>query len=270
MSDLWRCSTDMILPFPSSPFINPNHPANINLRFSWSAIGVLAAYELASTRAGIKNGAPTVAFDPILGTCLQFITASDYFSFSGQSRLNDQVMTVGILVNVLSLGADVCWADNDTSGAGGWRVRTIGAAVTLTSNNVANYGTQFLMSAGIPYLIILSANPAVGVASVYQRNLLTGQINSTIDVGTFSASPAAAPNGTFTLGAGAGPAGDSKIAAVLYSAQYMPYAVMRQWGADPFGPWRNPLTQRVFSTLVGSTAVVTGTTPWPFFNMRAA
>jgi hypothetical protein len=159
-----------------------------------------------------------------------------------------------ILVVGSAAGSDYVLFTSDSTDAGGWRFKVPASDgnLVITKNNIVNIDSGLSLTANTPYLLIASANSTSGTVNFLTKRLDTGAIATA--TGSDTNSPGA-PNGTYTLGSNAGGNGaNAKAAAFLYSAQFMAMAVLREWAADPWGPWFNDSAASVFATWVGKIA----------------
>jgi hypothetical protein len=240
-----------IFPFGSLVPINPAHPANIALRFSWVANGSIAAYDSVIPGRGTVSGAPTVSLDPKLGACVAFGTSSDYFSFAHRSTVNDKNVTMAVVATLNSgSGSDWVFFTSDSSGSGGWRFRVSSSGtLNIVKNGVAGIDSGISIASSVPYLFIASSNATSGATNFLVKRLDIGSIHTATASDTNSP---AAPNGTYALGNNAGGVGaNAKLGAYLFSAQFMSMAQLQGWAADPWGPWFNDVAASVFATWVG-------------------
>jgi hypothetical protein len=218
-------------PAGTRPSVDPKHIASAGLRFSGVAQGA-NFLSLTQGRLGTRAGSPSFAIDGVIGPAFNAIATTDASSFSGQSTANDATVTLAVILRFNALGATQTILGT-SSANNGWRIyATAGSTLAFVAGGVAVQDSGISISAGVPYLFIVSINASV--ANYLVRNLHTGKV---VTASSASASPAA-PNGTYLIGTNSfSECANAKIAAVMISARYMSLWQMRQWAADPWLFW---------------------------------
>lgn len=237
------------LAYPAStvPGVNPSHRAAQGLRFS----GVAAPGGFISLNQGrrgtVAGASPSFAIDGRIGSGFFSASGADAVNFTVQSTVNDASATIAAIASFNSVAAGQCLFSSSGTNAG-WRLIYNTTQVTMTAGSVGDINSGIGLTANTPYLIISSANASA--SNFFVLNLATGKITTASAAG---AAPAA-PNGTYQVGNNVFNQPQlGRIAAVMFSANFMTLTEMRQWALDPWAFWYPCQTERLVAAAAAAT-----------------
>lgn len=220
-------------PYPAgaTPGFDPSHIAAAQTRFSAVCYGA-NFISLLNASTGVVTASPTTSLIGLIGRVTIF-TATAVLSFSNQSTNNDATATfAAILVPNNNFASQTIFSTSN-NGTTGIDFGVASDKARISSGGVAGSGSVAITS-GIP--IFLAANFNNGTVNFVIANLATGIIRT--DTSSGSGGPTA-PNGTYLIGNGSGGTTPQQtgIAAVMFSARYMPTYQLLQWAANPWSFW---------------------------------
>lgn len=216
---------------------DPSHPAAGPVpRFSAIANGA-NFYNLIKSASGATVGSPTYVIDGGIGPAVQLLAASSQrASFAGQSIVQDTLITIAAIAVVLSASADKTsfLITTSTTGHGYSLGPNATNQLVFYTPNTGGGAVGPTLSLNVPYFCAVSFDGSH--VKFLAANLQNGQIQTSAT--TYTADNAA-PNGTYLIGRSASDAVqiNAKIAAVMFSAQFMTPQQLLAWAADPWAFW---------------------------------
>lgn len=216
------------------PGLNLYHPASSGFRFSaiptgndFISISPLAIPTLTAT-------VPTYSIDGALGPVGVYTssTNSNAVSFGGTSTTADTAGTLAAifrLADTLSTYAPL----NTSNTSNGWAINLATTVqVVLPGTVVVDFGLT--LTAGVPYFVAVSSISGSQVAVLI--NLNTGKVVTGTGASAFTAG---AQNGAVAVGGWSHNAQtfSGNLAAVMWSAVFLPLPQLLQWAYDPWSFW---------------------------------
>ncbi len=208
-----------------SPGFDPAHLAAPNCRFSAVSSSSNFISLLRGARGAI-SGIPTSA------TTFPSTSSTAVNSFAGQSTVNDTSITIASVLQWIDTTASSIVFTTASTNAG-WRLNIASSGtISLTTGAVTDL-PGIAISTKVPYFVVVSAN-ANNVNYVLLR-LDNGVITTLAGTGS---SPNA-PNGTYQVGniSAFNLPAKASMAAVMFSATYLPITTLLQWANDPWSFW---------------------------------
>lgn len=242
MSGIERIYRPNPLAYPGrAPGFDPGHIAVKGAICRFSAVARNGNFHnLLNGKKGTLSGTPKRNVSGLIGESASFGNGnSDGITFSGQSVVNDTVLTLaGIFHVAADLGSYQCIFA--TGGSGGYYLYLLDTG-TLGYYSGADQSSGLVPAANTPYFFAASINSTTK-ANFVLTNLATGTITTASITPSFNGG---APNGTYVIGNQnlASNSLDGSVAAVAYVAKaFLSPAQLLAWAADPWAFWY-PRTQ---------------------------
>lgn len=219
------------LAFPAgrAPGIDPLHRAAKGLRFS----GIAAQKNFLNLTAGtlgVIAATPTFAIDGLIGPSFKCPTGSA--KFSGQSTVADPSATFAAIMNFDVTSIQIFFHSSGAGASAQGFMYLVNSTIRCQTGG-GEADSLLTPVVGVPYFIVVSANTAD--INFLLCRLDTGKIlTSHANVGA-----SGTPNGTYVVGnysGGDGPT-SSKMAAMMFAANYMTLPEMKVWALDPWAFW---------------------------------
>jgi hypothetical protein len=241
---------------PGTPSINWNHPACKNLAFSFIQGGGVATtgavFDNVKKQKGAATGTTVGGVLPWMGNIVT-LASTNHYNFTTRPLVVEQVATFWVVIQVTSLAACDLFFTSSAGNSGILLQMAASGALILGLGGVSSTTSTVLLSAAVPYLIIVSKSWAV--STFLSKRLDTNAVATQV---TTSGTPTAS-TGTYLLGAssGANNVCAASFAAFSYANIFTPLSDMIKLAADPWGPWRgaNPLPTE---EMVAGAAAATG------------
>lgn len=216
--------------------VDPSHLATRGLLFS----GIPANSGFVNFRTGkvgTKAGTPTESILAVLGRASGFLGGgnTDAYRFSGQDATNYGSNTIAAICSFNTISTTQLIFSNNTSDAGIALNVAGNGTLQVTMFGVVAVNSSIVLSANVPYFIVVSKNGTTGIDFLAMR--LDTQ---TIETSTASSGTPVAGNGTYAVGngwAGGAWSMDGNVAAVMLSSSYLHPSELRKWAADPWAFW---------------------------------